>query len=159
MDLTILDVRWPLFFFRWLHFSTHLLRFAKKSRKYIEYKFNFFAKCSSKSVHLITLFSFATVSNSFENINATHLLIQNIIRLVCLCWRNLWYFDLKTIETMRELLAPITIKSHFFPHALSLKRSRWSPISTLFLKQVKHYLSAADVKTNLSSRKFSRKHN
>ena len=41
-----LDVRWPLFFFRWVIFSTDFLRFAKTWKKPIEYKFEYFAKRS-----------------------------------------------------------------------------------------------------------------
>ena len=38
----------------------------------------------------------------FEIINATDSLIQNIIRIVCLCWLILFYlyFNLKTLEIM-----------------------------------------------------------
>jgi len=31
-----------------------------------------------------------------------------------------------------------------FPHAVSLKQSRWPPIFISFLKQVNHYLSAVE---------------
>ena len=36
LDLTILDVRWPLFFFWWIFFSTNFLALAKKWRKSME---------------------------------------------------------------------------------------------------------------------------
>ena len=81
----------------------------------------------------------------FEIINATDSLIQNIIRVVCLCWL---IFDIVTWRTSRPcwiLSTPIYQTS--FPHALSMKRSWWPPIfiSFLNLKQVNRYLSAVEV--------------
>ena len=44
-----------------------------------------------------------------------------------------------------QLRAPIYQNQTSFPHALSLKRSRWPPIFISFLKQVDHYLSTVEV--------------
>ena len=158
MDLTILDVWWPLFFFWWVIFSTNFY-VLWKNEKYISSTcrgLNILQNAPLNSIHLTSSFSCAAVSNAslrvkvcdndaiFEIINATDSLVQNVIWIVCLCW--LIYFNLKTLETMLNYMhqfIKITLSS--FAHALPLKRSLWPPIFISFLKQVNDYLSAVEV--------------
>ena len=79
---------------------------------------------------------FVKIMAIFEIISATDLLTQNIIRIVCLCW---FTFD---IFNQRALIYE---NQTSFPHALYLKRSRWSPIFISFLKEVNPCLSAVEV--------------
>ena len=49
----------------------------------------------------------------------------------------------RTLKSLKRVTSSVFSSS--FPHALSLKRSRWLPIFISFLKQVNHYLSAVKV--------------
>ena len=87
---------------------------------------------------------FMKMMSIFKIISATDSLIQNITSIV---------FNLKTLETMLNYAHQFIKIKLCFLHALSLKRSQWSPIFISFLKQVNPCPSAVEV---LSSRKFSR---
>jgi len=92
----------------------------------------------------------------FRIIDATDPLMQNIVRTVCLCWL---IFDISTYDAgdHAELRTPIYQNQTSFPHAWSLKRSRWPPIFISFLKQVYHYLSAVEVlKKSIEYKIFAR---
>ena len=82
---------------------------------------------------------------TFETINTMHRFTYTKYYSVSLpLFTYLWYFNLKTLETMLNYAHQSVSKSDFFrPHALSLKRSRWSKISTLFLEQVKQFCAAS----------------
>jgi len=86
-------------FFRWVIFSTNFLSFAKKWRKSIKEKFEFFASRSIRfhsfgPVCLVVqqfqmplqFLRFVKMMAIFEIINAIDSLTQNIVRIVCLHW-------------------------------------------------------------------------
>ena len=61
----ILDVRWPLFFFRWVVFSADFPLFAKKWKNLSSRILNILQNAPSNSVYLTSAFSCASVSNAF----------------------------------------------------------------------------------------------
>ena len=89
---------------------------------------------------------FVKMVTIYEIINATDSLVQNIIRIFCLCWLTFHILNWRPWN-YNELRAPIFIKIRLVFHASYL----WNEAGDLqflfhlFLKQVNQYLSAVEV--------------
>jgi len=114
---------------------------------------------SCKMYHWITLFlalhlsvlwfqmplkglGFQKTLATFGIIYATDPLLQNMTKIVCLRWLTFDIFNYRPPVDHAELHAPIFQNQGSFPHALSLKRSRWTPIFFAYLTHGTHYPNA-----------------
>ena len=154
----ILDIRWCLFFL-----MDHLLywfsTFSEKVKKIYQLKIWIFCKMHRRILFFLALclsawrfwlpvegLSFVKTLATFGIINATDSLTQNINSKNSLSLLiHLWYFTLKTLETM------LIYVCHFFKirlvfHTLYLWNEVHDPhVFFSLLKQVIHYLSTAEV--------------
>ena len=145
------------------HFLYRFSTFSEKVKKIYQVEIKFFCRTLHRIPFIWPLrlpllgLRFVKKIAIFQIINTTDSLVQNVVRIVCLL---LLIFEMslpKNPGDHVELRAPIYQNQTSFPHALSMKQSRSTPIFISFLKQVNHYLSAVEVqKKILSSRNFLR---
>ena len=109
-DLTILDVRLPLFFFWWIIFSTDFLRLAKKMKKIYRLELWIFCKMHHRFPFFLALrlsvrrfqmplewLSFAKTLVTLEIIYPTDSLLRNMTKIVCLRWLTCNIFNYKPL--------------------------------------------------------------
>lgn len=118
-----LNIQWSHFFFWWIIFFTNFPHLAKKWRNLtINEKFEFFAKCTSKflALHLrVWRGQMPLEGLSFVKMLARDsLLIQNIIRIVCLCW-FIFIFWAKNPRDHADLCMSLFQNQTSCPRALS----------------------------------------
>ena len=138
-----MNVRSPLCFFWWIIFCTDCFTVGEKMRKIYsvirtQIPFILALRLSLRWFQMpLKALSFLKKLATFGIIYATDPLLQSTwLRSFASMDSPSIFFTIYTLADYAELRAPIFLKSGYFPDALPLKQSQWSPIIFAILTQV-----------------------